>query len=139
MKHWLTFALVTTLFWGTTPILDRLAMGRAQPMAAVAVRGVVVGLVSVLIVAATGKMGDLAALDRRTVLLLAAGGLLAALVGQFTYFRALKMGPASAVVPIVACYPLVTVMLGILVLREPLTLSRAGGALLIVLGILLVK
>ena len=49
------------------------------------------------------------------------------------------MEATSKIVPIAACYPLVTALLSVLVLKEGVTLSRVVGTALIVSGIWLVK
>ena len=47
--------------------------------------------------------------------------------GLLCFFRALAQGPASQVVPVTALYPLVTVTLGWLLLRESFNLRRLAG------------
>jgi transporter family protein len=66
-------------------------------------------------------------------------GIMAGLLGMWTYYTVLKMGVTSKVVPIAACYPLVTAVLSVLILREGVTLTRVIGTALIVMGIWLVK
>ena len=52
-------------------------------------------------------------------------------------FLALERSDASVVVPITAAYPLVTIALAALFLGERLSLGRAMGAALVVLGVVL--
>jgi uncharacterized membrane protein len=49
------------------------------------------------------------------------------------------MEPVSKIVPIAACYPLVTAMFSVLILKEGVTIQRVIGTTLIVAGIWLVK
>jgi len=139
MREWIWFTLITVVFWGMAPILDKLGLAKAQPMAAVAIRALVVGIGSFAVLAGTGQLGAVTHLEARTFGLIAAAGICAAFIGQWTYFRALKSGPASAVVPIVASYPLVAACLGVLLLHEPMTLKRGVGAVLVILGVMLVR
>lgn len=50
------------------------------------------------------------------------------------FFIALNAGPATRVIPLTSVYPLVTVLLGVLLLSEPLTLRTVLGAILVVAG-----
>jgi len=65
--------------------------------------------------------------------------LLGSLIGQVAYYSAMRHADASLVVPITATYPLVGAMLAIALLREPLTASKVGGALLVVAGLALLS
>jgi len=58
---------------------------------------------------------------------------------MLTYFGALKLGATTKIIPISATYPLVTALLGILILGEQATLLRILGAGLIIGGVWLVK
>ena len=69
------------------------------------------------------------------MLLLMASGLLASFIGQLAFYKALKAGSLSQVVPVSGAYPLIAALLGWLVLHEPLTLSRGAGVLCVVLGV----
>ena len=81
----------------------------------------------------------LGAFDARSFVLLASGGLLASVVGQMAFYQALKGSHESWATPIAGAYPLVAALLGWMVLREPLTLSRALGVACIVCGVWLLR
>jgi transporter family protein len=68
---------------------------------------------------------------------LAASALLAAMIGQGAYFVAIKHADASRVVPFTASYPVVALILGILVLHEPLTVPKVAGTALVLCGLML--
>ena len=68
-----------------------------------------------------------------------AGSLSSQVFGQFMYYRALKVAPASQVVPITATYPLVTVALAMMFLGEKMTGPKLLGVVFIVVGIVLVS
>jgi transporter family protein len=50
-------------------------------------------------------------------------------------FIALTSGPATRVVPLTSAYPVVTVVLGVMVLSEPLTFRTVLGAAFVVTGV----
>ncbi|HBU54062.1 MAG TPA: multidrug transporter [Sulfitobacter sp.] len=53
-------------------------------------------------------------------------------------FKGLSLGPASVVVPVYGMFILGAALLGIVILEEPFTGSKAGGLALAVIGIFLV-
>ena len=77
--------------------------------------------------------------DGKSFLLFGASGMMAGLLGMWTYYTALKMEATSKIVPIAASYPLVTALLSFLILREGVTLPRVFGTALIVMGIWFVR
>jgi bacterial/archaeal transporter family protein len=58
-------------------------------------------------------------------------------VGTLCFFEALSKGPASMVTPMIAAFPLVTVALAIVLLKERLAWWQAAGALFAVAGMAL--
>ncbi len=58
-------------------------------------------------------------------------------LGTVTFIMALKLKPASLVVPLTALYPLVTVVLSMLVLNETITLKSALGIVFAVIAVIL--
>jgi transporter family protein len=66
-------------------------------------------------------------------------GMFSGLLGQWTYYKALKYAEASRVVPIVGGYPLIAFALAVLLLGESITAQKLGGAALVVAGIVLLR
>ena len=131
--------IATTLLWGSTPILEKIGLAKVDPLIGVTVRSVIVTAGLFLITFLMGKGRELIELDGKSVLLFGASGVIAGLLGMWTYYGALKVEATSKIVPIAACYPLVTALLSILVLKEGVTFQRVIGTMLIVAGIWLVK
>jgi transporter family protein len=67
-----------------------------------------------------------------------ASGVLA-VTGLVALFVALDNGPVTKVVPVTAAYPLVSALLAIAVFGERISLFRAGGILMVVLGVVLLS
>jgi transporter family protein len=131
--------IATTLLWGSTPILEKIGLAKVDPLIGVTVRSAIVTAGLFLIIFLMGKGRELIELDGKSVLLFGASGVIAGLLGMWTYYGALKLEATSKIVPIAACYPLVTALLSILVLKEGVTFQRVIGTMLIVSGIWLVK
>lgn len=131
--------IITTLLWGTTPIIEKMGLARVDPFIGVTVRSTIVTVILLSFALLLGKGRAILNLDGKSILLFGLSGLMAGFIGMWTYYTALKMGPTSKIVPISACYPLITALLSILILREGVTLERIIGTALIVCGVWLVR
>ncbi len=131
--------MATALLWGATPILEKMGLAKVDPLIGVTTRSAIVTAGLFLLIFLTGKGRALMELDGRSLLLFGASGMMAGLLGMWTYYSALRMEVTSKVVPIAASYPLVTALLSVLILKEEVTLHRVIGTALIVSGIWLVK
>ncbi len=133
------WAVVTACVWGIVPVMEKVGIGRSEPLVGVCARsvGVVAGLVLVTLVSSPWKavMG----LSMSSFLLLALGGFLASFVGQFAFYHALRLGHVSQVTPVAGAYPLIAAWLGWLILREPMTPGRWAGVTLIIAGVLFLR
>jgi len=131
--------MATTFLWGATPILENIGLAKVDPLIGVTIRSALVTAGLFLLTFLLGKGRALIELDGKSIFLFGASGMMAGLLGMWTYYTALKMEATSKIVPIAACYPLVTALLSILILKEGVTLHRVIGTALIVSGIWLVK
>lgn len=130
---------ITALLWGATPILEKMGLAKVDPLIGVTVRSTIVTAGLLILTFLLGKGKALMEVDGKGFLIFGASGLMAGILGMWTYYMALKMEATSKVVPIAACYPLVTALLSVLILNEGLSVSRVIGTALIVSGIWLVK
>lgn len=118
MQHWLTYALVTTLFWGVWGALIELPEKRGFP----ATLGYVVWALTMIPCAlvALAIVHWKIETDARSIALGAAAGLLGA-GGQLALFETLRRGPAYLVFPIVGLSPAVSVVMAVALLGESTT------------------
>ena len=130
--------IVTALLWGTTPIIEKIGLARVDPLVGVTIRSSIVTGGLFILMCLLGKGKALMEVDGKGFLIFGASGVMAGLLGMWTYYIVLKMEPTSKIVPIAACYPLVTALLSILILHEGMTIQRVAGTALIVAGIWLV-
>lgn len=131
--------IVTALLWGITPIIEKIGLAKIDPLVGVTIRSTIVTVGLFILTFILGKGKSLVQLDARSILIFGASGVMAGLLGMWTYYSALKMEATSKIVPIAACYPLVTAFLSVIILKEGITLTRVVGTALIVTGIWLVK
>ncbi len=130
---------IAMLFWGIAPIFGKLALGNVSPLAALAIRSLVVSALLVAAVTATGHWGSVAGATAKDTMFIALEVICAALLGQLAYYYALKFGEVGRVSPLVAAFPLVAVLAGIVFLGEKLSAAKIAAAILIVSGIALLK
>jgi transporter family protein len=131
--------IATTFLWGVTPIFEKVGLAKVDPLIGVTIRSALVTAGLFLLTFLLGKGRALIELDGKSIFLFGTSGMMAGLLGMWTYYTALKMEATSKIVPIAACYPLVTALLSVLILKEGVTLPRVIGTALIVSGIWLVK
>ena len=127
--------IVTAVLWGTTPVLEKIGLGKTDPITGVTIRSIAVTLALLAYVTLTGKLKQVFTADMKTIAIFSITGIMAGLLGMITYFVALKKGATSQIVPIAATYPLVTAILSVLILGEHVTLMRLLGTIFIIIGI----
>ncbi len=119
--------------------MEKVGLTKVDPFIGVTIRSGIVTAGLFILTFLLGKGKALMTVDGRSFLLFSASGLIAGLLGMWTYYSALKMEATSKIVPITAAYPLVTALLSVLILKEGVTLPRVIGTVLIVVGIWFVK
>ena len=132
---WLIYAFGSAFFAGITAILAKCGIRRTDSIVATAVRTCVVLVFSWAMVLLTGTGGQLFHLQGRTLLFLVLSGL-ATGASWLCYFKALQLGDINKVVPIDKSSTVLTILLGWLLLREPVSPAKALGALLLAVGTL---
>jgi len=130
---------LTVLFWGTTPVFEKLALRGGSPLVILFYRVIFIAVCVGGALVATGQGSHLVRLDGRTLLFTGLSALTGGVLGLTTYFHALQKGQASVVVPLISTYPVVTVLLSFVVLGEPITLTKAVGVGFIVAGVMLLR
>ncbi len=131
--------IFTLFFWGSAPLFEKVALRIAEPLLALTVRTGIAALALILITLFTGKIGQVNKLTIKDFGALVASGLLAGVLGMFTYFSLLKIGQASKVVPLTAAYPLVTAIFSFFFLGEKLTFMRFIGIMLTISGLIILQ
>jgi transporter family protein len=133
---WWSYALLSALFAAVTAILAKVGVEGVPSTLATALRTVVILAFAWGIVLARGEQHALPSLSRKTLLFLVLSGVATGL-SWLAYFRALQLGPASRVAPIDKLGLALTVVLSVLVLKEPLNWRLGLGVVLMIAGALL--
>lgn len=127
MQRWLLFAIFTTVSWGIWGAFIEIPEKAGFP----ATLGYIVWALTMVpcALAALHVIGWRFERDARSLVLGSLVGLLGA-GGQLLLFEALRTGPAFIVFPVVALYPVLTIVLSVLVLHERASGRHWSGILL---------
>lgn len=132
---WLWYALLGIFLWGLWGFLSKVGSGTASPMQMqiLFTLGMLPVAIGMLV-----QMGGRLDRDRAGI----AYGLLSGIatgVGTLGYFAALHDQDASVVTPLTGIFPVLTVILAFLVLRERLNKVQMGGMLLALASIVILS
>ncbi len=132
-RAWLAYALGAAVFAALTSILAKIGIEGVESNLATAIRTCVVLVMAWAIVAAKGKLEQVARIDPRELAFLAASGI-ATGASWLLYYYAIAAGQVSVVVQIDKLSIVVSVLFARLAFNEKLSHRSAIGLFLIVLG-----
>ncbi|MBW7925858.1 MAG: EamA family transporter [Burkholderiaceae bacterium] len=137
LAPWLLFSLGSAFFAGLTAILGKLGVEGLNSNFATLIRTVVVFFVTAAIVSLRGEWQMPEEIARRPLVFLLLSGVATGL-SWLCYYRALQLAPASLVAPIDKLSVAFAIVLGVLVLGEPMSWRLALGGSLVVAGALVI-
>ncbi|MFZ1290047.1 MAG: EamA family transporter [Melioribacteraceae bacterium] len=131
-KHWLFYAIITTLTWGLWGALIEIPEKRGFP----ATLGYAVWALTMIIpaVIVLKKVDRKIEKDKKSILLGLVIGFTGA-GGQVILFQALRTGPAYLVFPFISLSPVITILLSLLFLKEHASKRAWTGIILALLAI----
>ena len=132
---WVVYAFGSAFFGGITSILAKCGIKQTDSNVATAIRTIVVWVCSWMMVFLVGSQKTIADVDMKSWVFLILSGL-ATGASWLCYFKALKDGPASVVIPIDKLSILVTVAFSYVFFKEKLTAKAFVGLILITVGTL---
>lgn len=134
---WLLLSLGSAFFAGLTAIFGKLGVTGLNSNLATLIRTLVVALMTAGIVTARREWEFPTDIGLRPVSFLVLSGLATGL-SWLCYYRALQLAPASLVAPIDKLSVAFAIVLGVLVLGEPLTWRLAVGGAFVAAGALVI-
>ncbi len=132
-KTWLIYALLSAIFASMTAILGKIGISGVESNLGTAIRTIVVLIMAWLVVFVTGKQNTIKSIPKNELGFICLSGL-ATGASWLCYYKALKDGLASVVVPIDKLSILVTIAFSYFAFKETLTAKAVIGLVLIVLG-----
>lgn len=133
------YALFGMLCWGLAPLFGKLGLGGVNPVTALSLRTMIAATLVLGWLIGTRGYSEFAHIPPLFWLFIAIEAILATLVGDLAYFVALKNGNINSVTLIMACSPVVTVLLSYLFMGEVVSLRQLVGAAFITLGLALIS
>jgi len=128
---WLKHCLLCIGWWGVFGFLAKLGSNEASPSNLQVL--FTVGMVPLVLVALIRSNFQVET-DRRGIIYGVLNGILAGL-GSLAYFAAMSLGQASIVGPVTSLFPLVTVVLALLLLKERINRLQGIGIILALVAI----
>lgn len=130
---WVLFAFGSALFAGLTSVLAKCGIRKTDSDAATAIRTIVVLIFSWLMVWIVGSAPTITTLSTKTWVFLILSGL-ATGASWLCYFRALQLGNVNKVVPIDKSSTVLTILLALVFLGEPVSWLKGIAVILIGIG-----
>ena len=130
---WWIYALLSAFFASLTAIFAKIGITGVNSNLATAIRTIIILMVAWGIVLARGEEKGITSLSKQNVIFLIISGLATGLSWIF-YFKALQVGKVSQVAPVDKLSVALTLILSVLFLGEALTVKTVMGALLIIVG-----
>ena len=134
-EGWLIYALLSAFFASLTTILGKIGIEGVESNLGTAIRTAVVIVMSFLMVAFTGKTGEIKKIDKKELGFILLSGLSTG-ASWLCYYKALQDGEAGIVVPIDKLSILVTIAFSYIVFKEKLSKKAMLGLVMIVFGTL---
>lgn len=134
LASWAFWALLSALFAALTAIFAKIGLDRVDSDFATFIRTLVILVTLGGILAVLGKFQAPGSIPPRSWLFLVLSGL-ATGASWICYFRALKLGPASLVVPLDKFSVVLVALLGVALLGERLDLRQWLGVALVTAGV----
>jgi len=140
-NKWFVLAAATlaTICWGTYGAFDKMAVSLAGPFQVYTMEVFYNALFLIPAYFLFKRQGYVARLNQGRTWLFCALSAAALCLAEIAYLSALSEAPASYVVPITGCYPLIMYVLAVLILKERLSKARVLGIVLVVIGAMLVQ
>lgn len=134
---WFPLALLSAVFTAASAILGKAGVAATTSTAATLVRTACMFLTLLIYALITGKFSFSGGLSGRPLTYIMLSGVFGAITWLF-FFWALKVGDASKVVPVDNLSLLFAAILAVMFLGERMTWVGGGGAILMVIGAVLV-
>ena len=130
---WLLYAVGSSFFAGITAILVKIGVEDTDSHLLTALRTIVVLIFSWIMVFVVGSQRTISEVSPKTLLFLCTSGITTG-ASWLCYFHALQIGDVNKVVPIDKSSVVLTILLGVLFLGEPMSVSKGICVILIAAG-----
>ncbi len=134
MDRWILYALISALFAGITSVAAKSGLKEISPTLALGIRTFFIFIFISIVIFVSGSLNELKSLKGQSLFFLIVSAVTTTLSWLF-YYWAMKDGKVSVIASIDKCSIVVTVLLSLLLLHEPLTLKLILGVVFILIGL----
>lgn len=138
MPAWILFALGSAVAAALVAIFGKIGLSKVDTTLATTLRSIVMAVLLVGFSVVMGKFSGLATVHRKDALYIILAGVAGA-ISWLCYFVALRMGPASGVAALDRLSVVFVLIIAVLALGEQLTWKSGLGAVLVVVGAVLIS
>ncbi len=135
----LVYALAGVFCLGLAPLFGKTVLNSVNPVTAFVLRTMIAAIIIAAWFFKARGYGEILTVPPVLWIIITIEAILAALLGDLAYFYALKEGNINEVSLIMACAPLITIILSYFLLNEIVTTSQVIGAFFITIGLLLIS
>lgn len=136
MKEWAFYSALALLAWGLWAFLPKVALGFLDPKTAFmfeVIGGAITGVLAILVL-----RPQLAAVDVRGIVPAFLTGTFG-YVGILCFMYAIREGKICVVTPLTALYPVITVALATIFLKEKINAVQFAGIILALISVVLIS
>jgi transporter family protein len=136
MKEWVLYSTLALFAWGLWAFLPKMALSCLDPKTAFmfeVIGGAVTGLLVLLIL-----RPQLGGVETRGIIPAVLTGVLGYL-GLLFFMYAVRAGKICVVAPVTALYPVITLALAFVFLREKITIVQVAGMILALVSVVLIS
>jgi transporter family protein len=136
MKEWVPYSVLALLVWGLWAFLPKMALSCLDPKTAFmfeVIGGAITGLAAFFVL-----RPELAGAEIRGIIPALLTGMTGYL-GLLCFMYAIRTGKISIVVPLSALYPVVSLALAMIFLRERINIVQFAGIILAVVSVVLIS
>ncbi|MDU1912230.1 EamA family transporter [Fusobacterium sp.] len=130
---WFVFALMSAIFAALTSIFAKIGIEGINSNLATAIRTIVVLFMAWGMVFFTGTQNQIGNIGQRSWIFLILSGMATGFSWLF-YYKALRIGEASKVVPVDKFSVVITLIMAFVILKEAVTLKTILGGVFITIG-----
>lgn len=131
-------ALFGALCWGIAPLFGKMGLRGVNTVDGLAARTIITAVLVAILVLTCGNVERMGTIPLRSWVFLALEAFLATFAGDIAYYVAIKHGDIGRASVVLASSPIITVLIGWIFLGEALSVLKVTGAMLVVVGVILV-
>lgn len=135
----LVYALIGVICLGIAPLFGKMALNSVSPVTLFVLRTSIAAILCSAWYVVSRGFDEFAQVPPSVWCIITVEAVLAAILGDLAYFYALENGNVNKVTLLMACTPLITVMLSFFVFHESLSIQQFLGATFITIGICLLS